>query len=67
MRPGQVANTTKALARAADLAPIIAEIKAAGAVSLRAIAAELNRRGIPTARGRHWSATQVLNVTRKIG
>jgi hypothetical protein len=40
-----------AKARAADLAPIIAELQAAGAESLRAIAAGLNARGIPTTRG----------------
>jgi Recombinase len=44
-------------------APVIAELKAAGATSLRAIAAGLNKRGIPTARGTgSWSATQVMRV-----
>src|SRR5215471_12766625 len=37
-------------ARAADLMPTIAELQAAGATSLRAIAAGLNERGIPPAR-----------------
>jgi hypothetical protein len=32
----------------ADLAPVIAELRAAGVTSLRGIAAALNRRGIPT-------------------
>ena len=36
---------------AADLAPVIAEIRAQGATSLRAIAAELNARGMMTRRG----------------
>ena len=49
-------------ARAADLAPTITEIQAAGATSLRAIAAGLNARGIPTARGGEWTATQVMRV-----
>jgi hypothetical protein len=49
-------------ARAADLAPTIAEIQTAGATSLRAIAAGLNERGIPTARGGQWSAVQVSRV-----
>jgi DNA invertase Pin-like site-specific DNA recombinase len=48
--------------RAADLAPTIAELQAAGATSLRAIAAGLNERGIPTARGGSWTATQVMRV-----
>jgi hypothetical protein len=42
----------RADARAADLTPTIADIQASGARSLRAIAAELNRRGIRTPRGR---------------
>jgi len=55
--------TKRAQARAADLAPTIAELQAAGATSLRAIAAGLNERGIPTARGTGmWSATQVMRV-----
>jgi hypothetical protein len=48
--------------RAADIAPIIAELQASGATSLRAIAAGLNQRGISTARGSTWSATQVARV-----
>jgi DNA invertase Pin-like site-specific DNA recombinase len=49
-------------ARAADLAPTIAELQTAGATSLRAIAAGLNQRGIPTARGGQWTAVQVRRV-----
>src|SRR5499427_6971396 len=37
-------------ARAADLAPIVKELQAAGKTSLRAIAEGLNAQGIPTAR-----------------
>jgi DNA invertase Pin-like site-specific DNA recombinase len=60
---GNAAMKRKADARAADLAPIIAELQAAGARSLRAIAAGLNERGIPTARGVGiWSAAQVMSV-----
>jgi hypothetical protein len=48
---------------ASDIAPTIVEIQAAGATSLRGIAAELNERGIPTARGGGtWSAAQVARV-----
>ncbi|MGO8841491.1 MAG: recombinase family protein [Methyloceanibacter sp.] len=43
-------------------ASIIAELRAAGATSLRAVAAGLNERGIPTARGGVWNATQVMRV-----
>jgi recombinase len=52
--------------RAADIAPVIAELWQAGAKSLNAIADGLNERGIPTARGGHWSATQVARVLARI-
>ena len=53
--------------RAADLAPTIAELQAGGATSLRAIAAGLNERDIPTARGEgEWTATQVMRVLERI-
>src|SRR5215211_7086776 len=48
--------------RAADLKPIIADLRAMGASSLRQIATGLNKRGIPTARGGAWSAVQVKRV-----
>jgi hypothetical protein len=48
--------------RAADLRPIILDLQASGASSLRQIAAGLNQRAIPTARGRTWSAVQVKRV-----
>ena len=44
---------------AAGLLPTIQGIQAAGAVSLRQIAAGLNERSIPTPRGGEWSAIQV--------
>lgn len=52
----------QAARRGADLAPIIAEIRAAGAVTLQAVADALNARGIPTARGGSWSPVQVQRV-----
>jgi hypothetical protein len=56
-------NVQIASERAAALAPIIAEIRAAGATSLRTIVAELIKRGIPTARGTGtWSASQVARI-----
>ena len=45
------ARREKARTRAADLAPIIAELRASGLVTLQAIAYGLNERGIPAARG----------------
>jgi DNA invertase Pin-like site-specific DNA recombinase len=55
----------KAKSRAADLSPIIAELKASGATSCRQLATKLNERGIPTARGRQWSPMQVWRLTTK--
>lgn len=48
--------------RASDLMPVIAAIRAEGATSLRQIAAALNDRRIPTARGGEWSAVQVRRL-----
>jgi DNA invertase Pin-like site-specific DNA recombinase len=57
----------RADARAADVAPTIRELQAAGAESLRAIAMGLNDAGIPTARGQgKWSAVQVQRVLERI-
>src|SRR6516162_6851054 len=54
-------------ARAADLAPIIKELQAAGKTSLRAIAEGLNAQGIPTSRGDgEWTATQVMRVLERL-
>ena len=61
------ARNERADARVADLAETIKELQASGATSLRAIAAGLNERGIPTARGDgSWSATQVMRVLERL-
>lgn len=62
---GLVVRQDRAARRAADLAPIIASIQASGATSLRHIAAELNHRKIPTARGGTWSAVQVDRILKR--
>jgi len=50
-----------------DLAAIVAELQAAGATSLRAIAAPLNERGTPTATGvGKWRAVQVWRVLARL-
>ncbi len=49
-------------ARARSLAPIITEIRATGVRSYNGIAAQLDKRGIPTARGGRWAATQVRDI-----
>jgi predicted site-specific integrase-resolvase len=61
-----VIRSTKAKRRAADVAPIVHELQAAGA-SLRKVAAALNDRHIPTARGSRWTATQVMRVLDQAG
>jgi len=52
----------KAQSRAADLAPIIADLRASGSVSLQQIAEGLNAKGIGTARGGMWRREQVRRV-----
>jgi DNA invertase Pin-like site-specific DNA recombinase len=57
----------RADARAADIAPTVKALQAAGATSLRAIAAGLNEQGIPTAKGNgQWSAVQVARVLERM-
>lgn len=53
--------------RAADLAPLVASIRDAGHTSLAAIAAELNSRGILTARGAKWHSSTVRNLLARVG
>ena len=52
---------------AQDLAPVVEEIRAGGAVSLRAIAAELNDRGMLTRRGGRWHVSTVTNLLERLG
>jgi hypothetical protein len=53
--------------RARALAPVFAEIRAAGVHSYKGIAAQLDARGIPTARGGRWAATQVRDIVLRSG
>ena len=59
---GRAVQQEEARNRAADLMPIIKELQVAGFESLRAIAAGLEERGIPTARGGKWSSVQVARL-----
>ena len=56
----------KAKSRAADLAPIIADLRASGSVSLQQIAEGLNAKGIGTARGGMWRREQVRRVLERV-
>ncbi|MCF6117176.1 recombinase family protein [Mesorhizobium muleiense] len=49
---------------ASNVLPIIREIQATGA-SMRKTAAALNARGIPTARGGTWAATQISDILKR--
>jgi DNA invertase Pin-like site-specific DNA recombinase len=63
---GYAALKAKADQHANDLAPVIAELQAAGISSLTDLAAHLNERGIPTARDSKWTPTQVSRVLERI-
>lgn len=55
----RAAVSANAAAFAADLASVVADIRAGGATSLRAVAAELTARGIRTRRGGKWGVGNV--------
>lgn len=59
---GAAAGRAKADGFASIVLPVIREAQAAGATSLRQIAAALNARGIRTARKGTWAATQVRDI-----
>lgn len=63
-----VARKAKAHGRAAELAPVIAALRAEGVTSLRSVAAALTAKGIPTARGAaDWSPVQVSRLLAQLG
>jgi len=64
---GAVAGKRAAEARARALASTLRELRAAGFVSRRALADELNRRGIPTARGGSWHYTTIVRLLTRLG
>ncbi|MDX2210777.1 MAG: recombinase family protein [Sphingopyxis sp.] len=67
---GNAAAVTEIKARADsfanDLAPVVADIRARGATSLPAIAAELNARHIQTRRGGRWHPSGVRNLLARL-
>jgi Recombinase len=65
--PGALANKRAADVHARALASILRELKAAGFISRRALADELNRRRIPTARGGRWQYTTVVRILARLG
>jgi hypothetical protein len=65
-RRGASANRWAADAHALALLPTIRTLMAAGFVSQRELANELNRRGIATARGGNWHRNTVLRMLRRL-
>lgn len=63
---GIATRKARASGRTADLAPIIAELRAEGSTTLSALAGGLNARGIPAARGGAWSPMQVSRVLKAV-
>jgi DNA invertase Pin-like site-specific DNA recombinase len=56
----------RAEARAADLAPVVAEIRAQGIESQSGIAKALNARGVTTARGKVWTNKQAAALLERL-
>ena len=59
-------NRTAAREFAEKLAPLIREIQATGATTAKAIADELNRRGVPTSKNGRWHPTSVQRLQRRL-
>jgi DNA invertase Pin-like site-specific DNA recombinase len=59
---GRDNHKQKAASFATGVRPVIAEVEAKGAATLRAIADALNAKGIPAPRGGEWSAVQVKRI-----
>ena len=59
---GRAIQRANAARFSADLLPVIAAIRTAGANTLEAITQALNQRGIPSARGGRWHASSVARV-----
>jgi DNA invertase Pin-like site-specific DNA recombinase len=62
---GREVSITEADRFAANVLPLIGTIRASGVTSLRCIAAALNARRVPTARGGRWQVSNVRNVLRR--
>jgi hypothetical protein len=66
-RKGALANRQRADARALALLPTIQKLMAAGFVSHRGLANELNRRGMPGAAGGRWHRNTVVRMLKRLG
>ncbi|MFP5230787.1 MAG: recombinase family protein [Acidobacteriota bacterium] len=61
-RKGTQARQKASAARARELQPVIASLKAEGAITLHDLATGLNAKHISAPRGGEWSATQVMRL-----
>lgn len=61
-RRGAAANQAASDAFAANVLPIVRQMQISGITTLSELAAALNARGIPTARGGVWHAMTVRNL-----
>jgi DNA invertase Pin-like site-specific DNA recombinase len=59
------AYKAQAIARAEEIGPVLSELEAAG-LSARGMAAEMNRRGVPTSMGGQWHAQTVLRAMGRV-
>jgi DNA invertase Pin-like site-specific DNA recombinase len=59
---GRAVQAAEAARHARNLLPVVREVQAAGARTLAEIAAALNARAVPTARGGTWAAMTVKRV-----
>ncbi len=62
---GHAAMTERADRFAADVLPIISDIRTGGITSLNGVAGELNRRGVSTPRGGRWAAMTVKRIVER--
>ena len=60
------ARLARSEARAAELAPVIGDLRSEGVTSLGGLARALTERGIPAARGGAWSPMQVKRVLERL-
>jgi|HubBroStandDraft_6_1064221.scaffolds.fasta_scaffold1463594_2 hypothetical protein len=66
-RAAHKVGAARANAHAADLAPVLKELRAAWTTSLNGIAAALNARHVPTPAGSgHWHPAQVARILKRL-
>jgi DNA invertase Pin-like site-specific DNA recombinase len=63
---GSAANREKADKFASNTRPVIEQIRRSGITTFRGIAAALNARGVPTARGGTWTPVQIMAIERRV-